>query len=87
MKPATSLVSIYVSRRDETTLARLRSGHTRAQRPVEGLKVYHSCPNCNVTQATPVRILACIGCHTSQQLSSPTTVLHCLKAHGFIDLI
>ncbi|GFT99586.1 catalase [Trichonephila clavipes] len=36
------------SRREETTLARLRSGHTRAQRHVAGHKVYPPCPNCSV---------------------------------------
>ncbi|GFV18879.1 hypothetical protein TNCV_4757641 [Trichonephila clavipes] len=51
-------------------LARFRSGHTRDQRHVTGLKVYPTCPNSNVTQATPAHILACIGCHNSQQLSS-----------------
>ncbi|GFT13254.1 hypothetical protein TNCV_4077091 [Trichonephila clavipes] len=40
-------------RRDETTLARFHSGHTRAQRLMMGLKVYPSCPNCSVTQAAP----------------------------------
>ncbi|GFU08165.1 hypothetical protein TNCV_3766181 [Trichonephila clavipes] len=38
-----------VSRRDETSLARFRSGHTRAQRHVAVLKVYPPSPNCNVT--------------------------------------
>ncbi|GFU54139.1 hypothetical protein TNCV_3618011 [Trichonephila clavipes] len=54
------------SRRDEATLARLRSGHP-------------SCMNCNVTQVTPTHILACIGCYKSQLLSSAVTVIHCLK--------
>ncbi|GFV23233.1 hypothetical protein TNCV_1447591 [Trichonephila clavipes] len=53
-----------------------RSGHTRAQRYVMGLKVYSSCLNCNVTQATPAYILACIGCHKSQLLSSPTVLFN-----------
>ncbi|GFV94082.1 RNase H domain-containing protein [Trichonephila clavipes] len=75
------------SRRDETTLAAFRSGHTRAQRHVAGLKVYPSCPNCNVIQTAPAHILACIGCHKSQLLSSPATVLQCLKTHGFMNLI
>ncbi|GFX62259.1 uncharacterized protein TNCV_3306331 [Trichonephila clavipes] len=75
------------NRQDETTLARLRSGHTRVQRHVAGLKVYPPCPNCNVTQVISSHILACIGCHKSQLLSSPVTVLHCLKTHGFMDLI
>ncbi|GFW49211.1 RNase H domain-containing protein [Trichonephila clavipes] len=60
---------------DETTLASFRCGHTRAQQHVADLKVYPSCPNCNVTQATPVHLFACIGYHKSQLLSSPTTVL------------
>ncbi|GFW48828.1 hypothetical protein TNCV_4244081 [Trichonephila clavipes] len=38
------------SRRDETILARLRSGHTRAQQHAVDLEVYPPCPNCNVTQ-------------------------------------
>ncbi|GFX16810.1 RNase H domain-containing protein [Trichonephila clavipes] len=84
--PGTTLLGTC-SRRDETTLARFCNGHTRAQRHVAGLKVYPSCPNCNVTQAAPAHILACIGCHKSQLLSSPATVLQCLKMHGFMDLI
>ncbi|GFV79510.1 hypothetical protein TNCV_279651 [Trichonephila clavipes] len=75
------------SRRDETTLARFRRGHTRAQRHVSGLKVPPSCPSYNVTQAAPAHILACIGCHKNQLLSNPTTVLQSLKTHGFMDLI
>ncbi|GFS95985.1 transposable element Tcb2 transposase [Trichonephila clavipes] len=70
------------SRRDETSLARFRSGHTRAQRHMAGLKVHPSRPNCNVTQASPAHISACIGFHKSQLLSSPATVLQCLKTHG-----
>ncbi|GFU81355.1 hypothetical protein TNCV_1380231 [Trichonephila clavipes] len=41
------------SRRDETILEILRSGRTRTQMHVAGLKVYSHCPNCNVIQATP----------------------------------
>ncbi|GFX76297.1 catalase [Trichonephila clavipes] len=36
------------SKRDETTLTRLLSGHTRVQWHVTGLKVPHPCLNCNV---------------------------------------
>ncbi|GFY27057.1 hypothetical protein TNCV_2066781 [Trichonephila clavipes] len=60
---------------------------TRAQRHVMGFKVYPSCPNCNVTQAAPAHILACIGCQKSQTRSSPATVFQYLKTHGFKDLI
>ncbi|GFU56873.1 hypothetical protein TNCV_2437521 [Trichonephila clavipes] len=45
----------------KTTVARFLSGHTRAQRYVAGPKVYPPYPNCNVTQATPAHVLACIG--------------------------
>ncbi|GFT12846.1 hypothetical protein TNCV_5095641 [Trichonephila clavipes] len=38
-----------ISRRDETTLARFRSGHTRGQRHVADFKVYPHCSNCSVT--------------------------------------
>ncbi|GFT15955.1 hypothetical protein TNCV_3315201 [Trichonephila clavipes] len=48
--------------RCETTLARLRSGPSRAQRHVAGLKVCPPCPNYNGIQATPTHILACISC-------------------------
>ncbi|GFU89596.1 hypothetical protein TNCV_4599091 [Trichonephila clavipes] len=57
-----------------------RSRHTRALRYEAGLKVYTSCPNCNVTQATPA-VLPCIGCYESQILSSPATVLQCESQH------
>ncbi|GFT57557.1 hypothetical protein TNCV_1447931 [Trichonephila clavipes] len=64
------------SRWDETTLARFRSGHTRFQRHVTGIKVYPFCTNYNGNQAAPAHILACIGCHKSQlhqqQMSSLT---------------
>ncbi|GFV32719.1 hypothetical protein TNCV_3890771 [Trichonephila clavipes] len=70
------------SRRDETALARFRSAHTRAKRHVAGLKFYSSSPNCNVTQDASAHILACIGCHKSQLLSSPAAVLQCLKTYG-----
>ncbi|GFV70162.1 hypothetical protein TNCV_2553061 [Trichonephila clavipes] len=66
---------------------RLSSGHTRAQRHVAGLKVYPLCSNCNVIQADPAHIMVFIGCRKSQLLSSPSTVLHCLKTNGFMDLI
>ncbi|GFT99359.1 hypothetical protein TNCV_76751 [Trichonephila clavipes] len=75
------------SRQDETILARLRSGHTRAQRHEAFFKAYPPCLNCNETQATPVHILACIGCYKTQLLSSPAKFLHCLKTHGFMDFI
>ncbi|GFT12198.1 hypothetical protein TNCV_4004831 [Trichonephila clavipes] len=58
---------------DETTLAGFLSEHTRVQRHVAGLKVHHPCSNGNVIQVAPVHVLACIGCHTSQLLSSPAT--------------
>ncbi|GFT80937.1 uncharacterized protein TNCV_1935291 [Trichonephila clavipes] len=47
-RPGASLLG--TSRRDEMIFARLRSGHTLAQRHMADLKVYPSCPNCNVTQ-------------------------------------
>ncbi|GFT09952.1 hypothetical protein TNCV_1114191 [Trichonephila clavipes] len=77
----------HVFKINNTTLVRLITRHTRAQRCVAVLKVYPSCPNCNVNQASPVHILACIGFHKSQLLPSPATVLHCFKTHGFMDLI
>ncbi|GFU62063.1 hypothetical protein TNCV_4892821 [Trichonephila clavipes] len=58
------------SRRHETTLARLLSGHTRAQRHMAGLKVYSSCPNSNLTQAAPTDILTCSGYQTQSLLRS-----------------
>ncbi|GFU84479.1 hypothetical protein TNCV_1567541 [Trichonephila clavipes] len=61
----------------------LRSGHTRAQRHVAGLKVYPSCPNYNVTQAAPAT--SCIGCNMSQLLSNPVTVLYCLKTKIVVE--
>ncbi|GFW30277.1 hypothetical protein TNCV_3850481 [Trichonephila clavipes] len=64
-------------------LAALRSGHSRAQPYVLGRRVYPPCPNCNVTQATPVHILAYIGCLKSQLLSSP--LFKNARVHG-IDL-
>ncbi|GFT54256.1 hypothetical protein TNCV_2467631 [Trichonephila clavipes] len=75
------------NRRDETVLARFRSRHTRAQWHVAGLKVYPSCTKCNVTQDNPACILADIGCHKNQLLSSPATALQSLKTHGFMDLV
>ncbi|GFW17568.1 HTH_Tnp_Tc3_2 domain-containing protein [Trichonephila clavipes] len=75
------------SRRDETILAKLRSGHTQVQQLGAGLKVYPPCPNYNVTQAAAAHILACISGHKSQLLASPVTVFHYLKTHGFMDLI
>ncbi|GFX13496.1 hypothetical protein TNCV_2192501 [Trichonephila clavipes] len=66
------------SMRNETILTRFRRGHARAQRLLYMLELLrdpsHSC-----------HIMACIGCHKSQLLSSPATVL-CLKTHGFMDL-
>ncbi|GFX48483.1 uncharacterized protein TNCV_583831 [Trichonephila clavipes] len=62
-------------------------GHSQIQWHVADLKVYPPCLNCNVTQAVPARILAYIGCHKSELLSNPATVLHCLKMHRFMDLI
>ncbi|GFY11624.1 hypothetical protein TNCV_4230931 [Trichonephila clavipes] len=56
------------NRRDETTLARFRSGYNRARRHVAGLKVYSPCLNSN--GASPAHILACIGCH-----SRPTSMV------------
>ncbi|GFW51639.1 hypothetical protein TNCV_4213151 [Trichonephila clavipes] len=61
------------NRRVETTLPRLHSGHTRVQWHEACLKVYPPCPNCKVTQTASIHILAFIGCHKSQLLSSPST--------------
>ncbi|GFV02881.1 hypothetical protein TNCV_3610101 [Trichonephila clavipes] len=66
-------------------LGEFRSGHTRSQRHVAGLKVYPSCPNSNVTQAPPAHILTCTGCR--KRLSSPVRVLQRLKTYGFMDQI
>ncbi|PRD20505.1 UNVERIFIED_CONTAM: hypothetical protein NCL1_54415 [Trichonephila clavipes] len=66
----------------ENVLTMLCRGHSQIQWHVADLKVYPPCLNCNVTQAVPARILAYIGCHKSELLSSPATVLHCLKMHS-----
>ncbi|GFV27590.1 hypothetical protein TNCV_2295051 [Trichonephila clavipes] len=55
-----------INRRDETILARLRRGHTRAQRRVTRLKVHPLCSNCNVTQAAPTHIFAFISSHKNR---------------------
>ncbi|GFT58767.1 hypothetical protein TNCV_4237241 [Trichonephila clavipes] len=59
--PGAALLGIG-SRRDETTFVRC-IGHTQDQWHLADLKVYPSCPNCNLTQAAPAHILASIGCH------------------------
>ncbi|GFV87539.1 hypothetical protein TNCV_3281771 [Trichonephila clavipes] len=41
------------SGRDETTFARFRNAHTRAQKHMVGFKVNPSGSNCNVTHVTP----------------------------------
>ncbi|GFT26624.1 hypothetical protein TNCV_3604351 [Trichonephila clavipes] len=62
-------------------------GHTHAQWPVVGIRVYPPSPNCNATQAVLVHIMTCIGCRKSRLLSGPARVLHCLKTHGVMDLM
>ncbi|GFY27294.1 hypothetical protein TNCV_2069141 [Trichonephila clavipes] len=72
------------SRGDGTTLARFRSGH------LELNGMWWDLPFLSELQCYPSRsphILACIGCHKSQLLSSPATVLQCSKTHGFMNLI
>ncbi|GFX32925.1 transposase [Trichonephila clavipes] len=59
-----------------------RCGHTRAQRHVAG--VFPPSPNCNVTRDAPALILACIGCHKSQLLSSPR-ILFSDEAHFWLN--
>ncbi|GFU21537.1 hypothetical protein TNCV_3827411 [Trichonephila clavipes] len=77
------------NRRDKNNLARGVSQWTYSSSTAcgGGLKVYPSCSNYNVTQVASAHILACFGCHNSQLLSSPATVLQCVKTHGFMNLI
>ncbi|GFW25262.1 hypothetical protein TNCV_5088281 [Trichonephila clavipes] len=70
-RPGAALVGIS-KWQDETTLAGLRSGHTRAQWHVAGLKVYTPYPNFNAAQTAPAYILPCIDCHKK---SSPQVLI------------
>ncbi|GFU73102.1 hypothetical protein TNCV_1353931 [Trichonephila clavipes] len=64
-----TVLVLWTSSRDETILARFRSGHTRAQRHVAGLKapsrswrsVWALNSQTESTQANPAHSLACIG--------------------------
>ncbi|GBM94702.1 hypothetical protein AVEN_186730-1 [Araneus ventricosus] len=54
-------LSTDCSRCDQTTLTRFLSGHIRSLSFSNNSNCFEICPKCTAKQATPDRILACLG--------------------------
>ncbi|GBN88233.1 hypothetical protein AVEN_20395-1 [Araneus ventricosus] len=75
------------SRRDQTTLTRVLSGHIRSLTFSDNSKCFEICPKCTAEQATPDHILACLGLSQQDLVSYPLLTLDFFRVHRLMDLI
>ncbi|GBN86346.1 hypothetical protein AVEN_82018-1 [Araneus ventricosus] len=85
-KPGHSL-PLPCDRQSSTCLSRLASRHMKCLTYSEGNKIYPLCPICQQHQASPKHILDCLGLDWEEIYSSPLSVIHFIKVHGFLDLV
>ncbi|GBM48158.1 hypothetical protein AVEN_138293-1 [Araneus ventricosus] len=80
-------LSIYCSRRDQTTLTRFLSGYIRNLTFSDNSECFEICPKCTAEQATPDHILACLGLSQKDLVSNPLLALDFFRVHRLMDLI
>ncbi|GBO46482.1 hypothetical protein AVEN_8787-1 [Araneus ventricosus] len=86
MQPGHSL-SLPSDKQSSTCLSRLARGHLKCLTYSEGNKIYPLCPKCQQHQASPERILDCLGLDRVETDSSPLFVIDFIKVNGFLDLV
>ncbi|GBM78742.1 hypothetical protein AVEN_129802-1 [Araneus ventricosus] len=74
-------------RKDQTTLARLSSGHLKTLRFSLGDKKFKICTKHNMIEATPQHLLDCVALVYNDLLKRPDFVLEVMRASDLRDLI
>ncbi|GBO13461.1 hypothetical protein AVEN_137044-1, partial [Araneus ventricosus] len=80
-------LSIDYSRRDQTTLTRVLSGHISSLTFSNNSKCFEICPKCTAELATPHHILACLGLTKQDLVSNPLLTLDFFRVQRLMDLI
>ncbi|GFV05584.1 RNase H domain-containing protein [Trichonephila clavipes] len=75
------------TRRDQTLLARFRSGYIKSMKFSEGRKSFKMCTDCSSEPATPAHILECLGLTKQDLADVPLLVLDYLKVYYVMDLV
>ncbi|GBL92467.1 hypothetical protein AVEN_174740-1 [Araneus ventricosus] len=74
-------------RKDQTSLARLTSGHLKTLRFSHGDKKFNICTKCNMIDVTPQHLLDCVALVYDDLLKRPDFVLEMMKANDLMDLV
>ena len=82
-----STLQLELSRKEQTVLSRLKSGHLKPLEFRNGSKVYPVCSKCNSHQASPEHILQCLKLNRDCLYQMPTTVLKRLEESHLVDLV
>ncbi|GBL74280.1 hypothetical protein AVEN_7194-1 [Araneus ventricosus] len=79
--------SIDCNRRDQTTLTRFLNRHIRSLTFSDNTRWFEICPKCTAEQATPDRILACLGLSKQDLVFNPLLTLDFFRVHRLMNLI
>ncbi|GBN41705.1 hypothetical protein AVEN_87239-1 [Araneus ventricosus] len=74
-------------RKDQTTLARLASGHLKTLKVSRADKKFNICTKCNTIEATPQHLLDCVALVYDDLFKRPDFVLEVMRANDLMDLI
>src|SRR5579859_6078111 len=80
-------IALQLSREEQTALSRMKSGHLRSMRFINGTKHFPQCSHCNGGEASPAHILQCIGLQPDSLYHQPGEVLRRLKFSPFMGLM
>ncbi|GFY05047.1 uncharacterized protein TNCV_561791 [Trichonephila clavipes] len=80
-------ISFKGEQRDQTTFARLFTGHLKSPRFSHGAKSFLMFTKCNDAEVTPQDLLDCVDLVRDDLSKRPILVLDLLRVKKFIDLV
>jgi hypothetical protein len=80
-------MQLNLSREEQTAISRMKSGHLKMMRFVNGEKEFPDCPKCNGGKASAGHILQCMGLPSDAPYKCPVAVVEQLKLFNFMEIV
>ena len=76
-----------LQRKEQTAIARLKTGHLKTLKIIDGKKTFPICPKCDTKEASPQHILQCINSSTTDLWNKPTDVIKLVQNNNLMDMV
>ena len=79
------MLTTIPTRRSQIAIARLKTGHLKILKIIDGKKIFPVCPKCDTKEISPQHILQCMNSSTTDLCNKPTDVIKLLQNNNLMD--